>query len=546
MKKWLVALGYSLLVCTLLSAQPRAEIGLLAGGSGYLGDLTPSDMPPFDTWRPAVAVRAGWHIRYTWQIRLQLAYAQLAGTDQSFSDPEFAQQRGFSFKTDLGEASLQLVWEPWGKTRFPARGGYRAIISPYLYAGWGAAWINPSTDFGPHADNGFRTRVVEDQKALPAGGQWVLPLGAGIHFDLSPRTSLGLEAGVTKTYTDYLDGISMAANPDAADWYAHAGITLTHRWTRPDYDRDRVLDADDQCPREAGLLATHGCPDADKDGVIDLYDMCPYQKGAAELQGCPDDDYDGVANLLDKCPDYPGSVGAAGCPDADGDGLGDDDDLCPDCPGEASAQGCPDTDGDGVQDARDRCPYTPGRLEWSGCPYPDADLDGVADADDACPDLRGPRALHGCPDADGDGITDAEDACPDLAGTLADSGCPPVPEEVETILELVTEAVQFETGSARLRPTSLEKLNELVRILGDYPYFYLRIEGHTDSQGAAAKNKQLSEDRARACYNYLLENDIAAERMQFVGYGEEQPIADNATAAGRRENRRVMFQLFVP
>jgi outer membrane protein OmpA-like peptidoglycan-associated protein len=491
-------------------------------------------------------LRAGWHFHDNWQGRLQAAYARLEGGDRHFADPEFSRQRGFAFRSHLAEVSLQLVWEPWGRRRFPRAGGYRSIVSPYAFAGWGTAWLSVEPDFGPHAHDGLQARIAADQQAMPAAPQWTLPFGAGVHLDLNPQASLGLELALTKTFTDYLDGISQSANPEAADWYAYGGLTLTYRWVRPDYDRDQVLDEVDHCPREAGLGKNQGCPDADKDGVIDRFDLCPYQPGTAVLQGCPDDDYDGVANLLDKCPDRPGTVGAQGCPDADGDGLADEADLCPDCPGKLAADGCPDADEDGLPDGKDRCPTAPGPWEWLGCPFPDSDLDGTADEKDDCPDQRGPRNLRGCPDTDGDGLADHEDRCPTVPGVPADGGCPPVPEEIEQTLQLVTRNVQFETGSARLLPGSLEKLQTLVDILMEYPYFYLRIEGHTDSQGAAVSNLRLSEERALACYTYLLEKGIAAERMHYAGFGEEQPLADNRTIAGRRMNRRVVFALYVP
>jgi len=69
------------------------------------------------------------------------------------------------------------------------------------------------------------------------------------------------------------------------------------------------------------------------------------------------------------------------------------------------------------------------------------------------------------------------------------------------------------------------------------------VEGHTDSQGSAKSNQRLSEKRANAVMNYLSTNGIAADRLSAVGFGEEYPIADNKTRAGRAENRRVQISL---
>ena len=76
-----------------------------------------------------------------------------------------------------------------------------------------------------------------------------------------------------------------------------------------------------------------------------------------------------------------------------------------------------------------------------------------------------------------------------------------------------------------------------------YPDFNLSIEGHTDDQGSAIDNQQLSERRARACYNFLASSGVARERMSYAGFGESRPIATNQTISGRTLNRRVEFAL---
>ena len=108
--------------------------------------------------------------------------------------------------------------------------------------------------------------------------------------------------------------------------------------------------------------------DYDKDGVIDEEDECPKIKGSASLKGCPDRDGDGIADKEDECPDDPGLKIYKGCPDRDGDGVIDKKDRCPDVPGIQELDGCPDSDGDGLQDALDRCPNEKGPIENLGCP----------------------------------------------------------------------------------------------------------------------------------------------------------------------------------
>lgn len=259
-------------------------------------------------------------------------------------------------------------------------------------------------------------------------------------------------------------------------------------------------------------------PDTDGDGIVDVLDNCPNTYGIASLQGCPDRDEDGVADDSDNCPDTPGLPELAGCPDtdADDDGIPDEEDACPQIAGLASLNGCPDRDND-----------------------------NVADHEDDCPDEAGLVELGGCPDRDGDGIKDEEDVCPDEPGVPDLKGCPEIEEEVKEKLEFATKSVQFESGSAILKTISYAVLDTIVVIMGDYPEYSLRASGHTDSQGEADKNQDLSEARAKACVDYLIGKGINEGRMIHVGYGESRPIADNINRAGRAINRRVEFELFI-
>jgi outer membrane protein OmpA-like peptidoglycan-associated protein len=100
--------------------------------------------------------------------------------------------------------------------------------------------------------------------------------------------------------------------------------------------------------------------------------------------------------------------------------------------------------------------------------------------------------------------------------------------------------ILFDTGSARIRPSSSEVLAELGRMLSDHPDLYLRIEGHTDSRGGETTNPELSQRRAEAVVRFLVdEHAVDAGRLEAVGRGEAEPVADNETPEGRQKNRRV-------
>ena len=127
----------------------------------------------------------------------------------------------------------------------------------------------------------------------------------------------------------------------------------------------------------------------------------------------------------------------------------------------------------------------------------------------------------------------------------------PIPEEtnsdeVEKIAArpVILKNVFFDTGSAILDKTSFIELNKLVELLETNPALRIQLNGHTDDVGEEADNLDLSERRAKAVYDYLLERKIDATRLRFKGYGESQPIDTNSTKEGRQKNRRTAFITF--
>jgi OmpA-OmpF porin, OOP family len=101
----------------------------------------------------------------------------------------------------------------------------------------------------------------------------------------------------------------------------------------------------------------------------------------------------------------------------------------------------------------------------------------------------------------------------------------------------------FETDSATLRPESREQLGNIAEIMKAYPNVNVRIGGYTDSSGDPAANLRLSQDRANSVRQGLIGLGIAGERLSAEGYGQEHPVADNTTEAGRAQNRRVALRV---
>ena len=97
----------------------------------------------------------------------------------------------------------------------------------------------------------------------------------------------------------------------------------------------------------------------------------------------------------------------------------------------------------------------------------------------------------------------------------------------------------FASGSAILSESSVGTLDEVADTLRRYPEMRVQIQGHTDSQGNRDFNIQLSQQRADAVRMYLLNKGISSSRLSARGFGPDEPVASNETAAGRAQNRRV-------
>ncbi len=168
----------------------------------------------------------------------------------------------------------------------------------------------------------------------------------------------------------------------------------------------------------------------------------------------------------------------------------------------------------------------------------DSDNDGVSDAKDTCPEtIEGAKVNEqGCEeDSDNDGLVNSLDLCPDTATDAATdkAGC------ADDQTTVVLDGINFQLGTAELAESAHDSLNITANILQKNPSLNMEIAGHTDSIGEAESNLQLSTIRAESVLKYLVARGVSADRLQAQGYGATNPIADNATDAGRSKNRRV-------
>lgn len=348
-------------------------------------------------------------------------------------------------------------------------------------------------------------------------------------------TSLGLNGGIEVFphgravvfghYIYGLDNLDNTANAGNNGEFKNSNfqvgvkLRLFGKFIPADTDEDGIPDKSDSCPSEAGFERYAGCPipDTDGDGFNDEVDKCVTIAGIAKYEGCPipDTDKDGINDEVDKCPAVAGLAKYNGCPipDTDKDGINDEQDKCPNQAGLAKYNGCADTDGDGIIDDSDKCPTVAGVAAYNGCPVPDRDKDGV---------------------------NDEADKCPDIPGLAENAGCPKIENA-----KFNTQRIQFVTGSSTLTNASKTMIKEGAKLLNSDDFKSLKVEvrGHTDNVGKPASNQLLSEKRAKAVMTELVKNGVAADRITAKGFGDTMPLADNKTAEGRAQNRRVAFDV---
>jgi outer membrane protein OmpA-like peptidoglycan-associated protein len=337
---------------------------------------------------------------------------------------------------------------------------------------------------------------LEGSQSLEDGGANPLEARAGAKIQLPKGLFIPIGAGF---------GLNQQVG--APGFRIFAGISFSPQDQIKDTDQDGLSDNDDECPKDPedkdDFQDKDGCPDPDndQDKIADKDDSCPIEAGVVSAQGCPDADADTIPNNTDACPKNFGSKEAQGCPDTDQDGLADNKDSCPN---EAE-------DKDNFQDA-------------DGCPDNDNDQDKIADKDDICPDEK--ETVNGIKDDDG---------CPDFEEKPVVTKDP----EPKPVVTSNAEVVYYSTGKSAITKENKEKLDSIIASLQADPSKKVRLDGYADDVGPAKGNKELSEDRAKEVYRYLVKKGISKDRITYKGYGEG-PLADpSSKKESRAKNRRV-------
>jgi len=195
-----------------------------------------------------------------------------------------------------------------------------------------------------------------------------------------------------------------------------------------------------------------------------------------------------------------------------------------------------DSDNDGVNDNNDKCVNTPAnvKVDENGCAI-DSDNDGIADYLDKCANTPVNIKVdeNGCAiDSDNDGIADYLDKCPN---TPKDFNV-----DINGCLLSFNFNITFGKNSNVITSEFMPKIEELATFLKENPGYKVEIQGYTDNTGSESYNKKLSERRAKAVYEALINLGVSQDRLSYKGYGSENPIASNDTQEGRIANRRVV------
>lgn len=108
---------------------------------------------------------------------------------------------------------------------------------------------------------------------------------------------------------------------------------------------------------------------------------------------------------------------------------------------------------------------------------------------------------------------------------------------------VLLQAIKFEASSATIDPANAPILQQIVELLRSRPEIRMGVFGHSDTEGSVVQQLRLSKQRAEAVARYLQQNGIDPKRLRIEGFGDQRPIADHVTEAGRAQNRRVEFKI---
>ncbi len=207
-------------VVTAQSSFSKWQYGIAGGVFVYQGDLSPSGAGAYKTIKPTVNLYLSRILTPSFILRTNLALGKLRGDESRYSTPAYHQQRNLSFTTPVTEVSELLVWNMFGNNNNEI--GNR--FSPYLFGGIGINFLNVNRTNNLNkvffaSEPEVEINLAADLRRATPNAIMVLPVGAGVEYFISPKISLTAETNFRYTFTDYLDGYSIVANPKKKDFY---------------------------------------------------------------------------------------------------------------------------------------------------------------------------------------------------------------------------------------------------------------------------------------------------------------------------------------
>ncbi len=355
----------------------------------------------------------------------------------------------------------------------------------------------------------------------------------------------------------------------------------------PDNDNDGVLDAQDKCnlcPEDKdGFLDDDGCPDPDndKDGIPDAVDKCPMEpetvNGVKDDDGCPDKGgitvvkLDGDRLIMDRMPTIAGGrLSASGGLIVDQVArvmLAHDEVkkwlIALAQRKQAKADKLAGLIKDrlvskGVPEDRLMIVGATGKPKIGGVVQERGDIDVTATCKAGSASVPASTPIVADADRDGDEFVDSVDQCPDEPETVNgfedDDGCPDtIPQQLVKFAGTI-QGINFKSAQATILPVSFKILDEAAATFQSNPKITVEIQGHTDDAPLGrgsnfADNLALSQARAEAVRDYLVNKGIDTKRLTAKGYGDTKPLVDpkglkgKALKSARTKNRRVEFKL---
>jgi len=300
MRKIITLIVLSGLISLYADAQKQIGVGMTIGMTSHGGDAASwgrHGLGFLHNTKLAYGLNAAYIINNTWGLRMQYRGTEIEGDDSDLANKsEWGPQhlrRDYMYRSQLSEFGLLVEYKLVNilRSKYIDRENQpQSKFYPFVTAGIAYAIVDDDEnmrDWGVPAP-GRESDVLLDQSEGSVGGIQ-FPVGLGFRYDLSQHINVDLFYNFRLPVSDYLDGISEAANPDKNDAYQICGINLGLRFSNEaeDRDNDGVADKEDECPDRPGSKLLFGCPDADSDGIMDDYDNCPNEAGDAENFGCP-------------------------------------------------------------------------------------------------------------------------------------------------------------------------------------------------------------------------------------------------------------------